>query len=155
MGAWNQTHDEVREHTLPAVNRRIDALVEERVKDVLCRESGPALAQRIQALEHGWSAERAFALVSGAACLVGCALAERLGGRSWLVPAGVGVLLLEQSLTGSSVVMQVMRRLGLRTRRELDLEKFALKGLRGDFLRIPHEGGPELRANAALVAAQS
>jgi hypothetical protein len=44
----------------------------------------------------------------------------------------------------------------VRTRREIDLEKFALKALRGDFERIPkHDGGPLARANAALVAAQS
>jgi len=65
-------------------------------------------------------------------------------------------LMLQQGLLGFGPLAQLVRALaGVRTRREIDLEKFALKALRGDFERIPHDGGPLARANAALVAAQS
>jgi hypothetical protein len=66
-------------------------------------------------------------------------------------------LLLQHGLLGFSPLGSLVRRLaGVRTRREIDLEKFALKALRGDFERIPkNDGGPLARANAALVAAQS
>ncbi|HSP79116.1 MAG TPA: hypothetical protein VLQ93_11335, partial [Myxococcaceae bacterium] len=64
-------------------------------------------------------------------------------------------LLLQQGLLGYGPLAEGVRALGVRTRREIDLEKFALKALRGDFERIPHEGGPLAKANAALVAAQS
>jgi hypothetical protein len=64
-------------------------------------------------------------------------------------------LLLQHGLLGFGPVAELVRLLGVRTRKEIDLEKFALKALRGDFERIPHDGGPLARANAALVAAQS
>ena len=66
-------------------------------------------------------------------------------------------LLLQHNVFGFGPLGGLVRRLGgVRTRREIDLEKFALKALRGDFERIPkNEGGPLARANAALVAAQS
>ncbi|MCI0668974.1 MAG: hypothetical protein L0Y64_00785 [Myxococcaceae bacterium] len=156
MGAWNQMHDdEVREHTLPTVNRRIDEHVEHGVAQLLEKDDSSLLSQRIVALEDGWDCERTFDAVTGALALVGVAAAKRWGGAFWLLPAAAGFLLVEQALTGGSSLIRVLRELGIRTRRELDLEKFALKGLRGDFTRIPHEGGPELRANAALVASQS
>jgi hypothetical protein len=152
---WNQTHDEVREHTLPSVNRRIDAAVETRVAHLLERDDPKAISRCISQLERCWDVERAFSAATGALALVGSVVARRAGGGWWWLPATAGVLLLEQTFRGGSVLMSALRQLRLRTRAELDLEKFALKGLRGDFTRIPHEGGPEARANAALVAAQS
>jgi hypothetical protein len=65
--------------------------------------------------------------------------------------------MLQHGLTGFGPLAELVRAVGgVRTRKEIDLEKFALKALRGDFERIPKsDGGPLARANAALVAAQS
>lgn len=155
MGAWNHMHDDVREHTPEAVNKRIDAQVEAHVAQLVERDDPVALTEHICELEDGWDVERTTGVVTGAAALLGALAAARWGRGWWLLPAAAGAVLLEQALTGGSLLVQGLRSLGMRTRQELDLERFALKGLRGDFTRIPHEGGPQLRANAALVAAQS
>ena len=92
---------------------------------------------------------------ASAVALLGWALVPtRSPGWKLLGGAAAG-LLLQQGLFGFGPLALLVRRLGVRTRKEIDLEKFALKALRGDFRRIPHEGGPLARANAALVAAQS
>jgi hypothetical protein len=77
-------------------------------------------------------------------------------GRGWRVLSGVAAgLLLQHGLLEHGPLAELARTWGVRTRREIDLGKFVLKALRGDFERIPQEGGPLARANAALVSAQS
>lgn len=53
--------------------------------------------------------------------------------------------------------MPVLRRLGVRTREEIDREKYALKALRGDFAEVAvnSESGAVARAGAALRAARA
>jgi hypothetical protein len=48
----------------------------------------------------------------------------------------------------------ILRRKGVRTRREIDEEKYALKALRGDFSKLESESGPiSQRAGEAWAAA--
>lgn len=155
MSEWNFSNEAVRAHTLPSVNRRIDQEVERRLTEIVDRDDSMACQRRLRELESEWEVERALTALIGVGSIAGTIVARRMDGMWWLVPAIGGLVLLEQSLTGGSLLLAALRRIGLRTRREIDLEKFALKGLRGDFLRIPPEGGPKVRANAALVAAQS
>jgi hypothetical protein len=94
-------------------------------------------------------------VAASAVSVLGLVLGAKAG-KGWRVVSGVAAgLLLQHGLLGFGPLAELVRVLGVRTRREMDLEKFALKALRGDFERIPHEGGPLARANAALVAAQS
>jgi hypothetical protein len=59
------------------------------------------------------------------------------GKRSWLLlSAVVGGFLLQHAFTGWCPPVPVLRSLGVRTRSEIDREKFALKGLRADFKKI-------------------
>jgi hypothetical protein len=96
-------------------------------------------------------------VVGSLVSVLGLWLARRDGG-GWRVVGGVAAgLILQHGLTGFGPLAGLVRAVaGVRTRKEIDLEKFALKALRGDFERIPKsDGGPLARANAALVAAQS
>jgi hypothetical protein len=49
----------------------------------------------------------------------------------------------------------ILRRKGVRTRREIDAERYALKALRGDFVEVKREGEPIAEARAAWEAASS
>ncbi len=61
-------------------------------------------------------------------------LLSRLHGRKWLwLSAGVAGFLLQHALQGWCPPVSVFRRLGVRTRSEIDREKYGLKALRGDF----------------------
>jgi hypothetical protein len=64
--------------------------------------------------------------------------------RKWLLlSAAVGGFLLQHAVSGWCPPIPLLRRLGIRTRSELDREKFALEALRGDFKSIDL---PERRA---------
>jgi hypothetical protein len=47
-----------------------------------------------------------------------------------------GGFLIQQALRGDCPPYQLLRRLGFRTRQEIERERYALKALRGDFDRI-------------------
>jgi hypothetical protein len=49
----------------------------------------------------------------------------------------------------------IFRRKGVRTRREIDAEKYALKALRGDFSNVPVNGEPAESAAIAWRAANA
>ncbi|RKG81360.1 hypothetical protein [Corallococcus terminator] len=157
MESWNQTSsDAARTHAPSTVNRRIDAHVESCVRCMAERADRAEMSQYLDKLEREWEMHRAVAVGGSALALAGLLLGGRRGRQGWRVLSGVTLaLLLQQGLTGFGPLSALVRTLGVRTRREIDLEKFAIKALRGDFERIPNDGGPLARANAALVAAQS
>lgn len=154
MGSWNSMHDAVRDHTPGQLNERIDTAVEKRVACLAALERQD-ITRRLAQLERTADVGRAIDFSAALTTLLGVGLLKRTGGKGWALPLIASAVLLQRALTGSALPVPLFRRLGLRTRREIDLEKYALKALRGDFSRVPHEGGPRLRANAALVAAQS
>jgi hypothetical protein len=71
------------------------------------------------------------------------------------VPAVVTTFLLQHALQGWCPPVPFFRKRGVRTMREIDTERYALKALRGDFGPIgpgPHER--DTRASHALQAAR-
>lgn len=155
MESWNQqTGDAVRSHTPDGVNRRIDEKVEACVRH-MADEERPEQSRYLEKLEREWDLNRAVMVGASAVTLAGLAL-SRADGRGWRVLSALAAgLLLQHGVFGWGPLAELVRALGVRTRREIDMEKFAIKALRGDFERVPKEGGPLARANAALVAAQS
>lgn len=93
----------------------------------------PRLTARILELEREWSIERWLETNASTLTLAGVALAA-FGYRKalWLSGAVAGFLLLH-GVSGWCPPLPLLRRLGVRTRGEIDMEKFALKYLRGDF----------------------
>ena len=78
------------------------------------------------------------------------------GDRRWLaLPALVTAFLLQHAVQGWCPPVPVLRKLGFRTMREIDTERFALKALRGDFGPIgPGKQDRNSRASHALQAAR-
>jgi hypothetical protein len=157
MESWNQTStDTVRSHAPEEVNKRIDEHVERCVRH-MAQQDRAEISRYLEKLEREWDLNRAVMVVGSLAAVLGLWLA-RLDGRGWRLLSGTAAgMLLQHGLFGFGPLAELVRAVGgVRTRREIDLEKFALKALRGDFERIPKsDGGPLARANAALVAAQS
>jgi hypothetical protein len=157
MESWNQTStDAVPSHAPTEVNKRIDERVERCVRH-MAQQARPEISRYLEKLEREWDLNRAVMVAGSLLSVLGLWLGRRGRGR-WRILGGVAAgLILQHGLTGFGPLAEMVRAVGgVRTRREIDLEKFALKALRGDFERIPKaEGGPLARANAALVAAQS
>jgi hypothetical protein len=154
MESWNQTStDAARSHVPDEVNQCIDKHVERCVRYMAQQDRGE-ITRYLLKLEKEWDLNRVVSVVGAVVALAGLGMSRN--GRRVLSGVAAG-LLLQHGLLGFSPLGGLVRKLAsVRTRREIDLEKFALKALRGDFERIPKsDGGPLARANAALVAAQS
>ena len=75
-------------------------------------------------------------------------------GRKWFVlPLVVSGFLLQHALQGWCPPVPVLRRLGVRTRLEIERERYALKILRGDFEGVERQEGGALRDASQLLEA--
>lgn len=124
--------DRVQAHTRRCINERIAAETEERVRQA-ASEGTPALSTRIEELENEWSIERWLEMNASALAFSGVLLGLLVNKKFFAIPCLVLLFLFQHAVQGWCPPMPVLRRNGVRTRREIDAEKFALKALRGDF----------------------
>lgn len=95
---------------------------------------------RLQELEREWDIERVLEANAATISLIGISLA-RFVSRRWLIlPAAVGAFLLQHAVQGWCPPVALFRKLGVRTQREIDEERYALKVLRGDFISVGGDG---------------
>ena len=108
------------------------------------------IAGRIIALDREWDMSRALETGVSLVALVGMVLAVSLHSW-WLAMAAVGLLfLLQYAAQGRCLPAAGLRRLGYRTRAEIDREKYALKAMRGDFEAVPLSADRATRALDAV-----
>ena len=101
---------------------------------------------RIGDLEREWDIERAMEVNASAVGLAGLILGAAHS-RKWLIVPGLVLpFLFQNAATGWSPPVSLFRKLGFRSRHEIDREKYALKAVRGDF-----EPNDELRADIAAL----
>lgn len=122
--------DRVRQHSPSHTNLRIDA---ETVESVRRRGTSPAAVERrLDELAREWDIERALFAVTSINMLLGLTASVR--DRRWIAwPFTVAAFQLQHALHGWCPPVSVLRRIGIRTRREIDTERAALKALRGDY----------------------
>jgi hypothetical protein len=141
--------DRVRQNTPPEINTRIDNLTLKRVWQY-AQKSPEEISARIQLLDREWDLERVIETWAAGAALTGVLLSG-VRSRAWLLfPAAVLASLLQHSLTRKSTAVQFFRGLGIRTRREIEAEKYALRMLRGDFEKLQTVSETNHRAIEAL-----
>jgi hypothetical protein len=96
-------------------------------------EGAAAIDGRIDQLDREWDIERTLEMNAGAFALTGMVLGAVIS-RKWLIlPAVIGAFLMQHAVQGWCPPIELFRKLGVRTRPEIDREKYALKALRGDF----------------------
>jgi hypothetical protein len=135
----SKQNDRVRANTSDDVNNSIDQKTEDCIAKYAT--AGPQeIGRRIQNLEREWDVERWLELNASSLAFIGLALGVTHS-RKWLfLPGLVLPFLFEHAVQGWCPPLPVLRRLGVRTRQEIDREKYALKALRGDFQRITRTG---------------
>ena len=120
--------DRIRRATSEEVNYQIDAKAERNV-EWYKGSSQQEIRQRIAELDAEWDIERILTLNASTLTLVGLALGIKRD-RRWLVlPVGVMAFLFQHSVQGWCPPLPLFRRMGVRTRGEIDQEKFALTQL--------------------------
>lgn len=126
------TAQRVPQHTAEQVNRHIAERTPQRLSQLA--QAGPeAINRRLEALEQEWDIERWLEANASTLMLLGVGLGAAMDRRWLLLPGLVAGFLLQHALQGWCPPVPVFRRLGVRTAREIDEERFALKTLRGDF----------------------
>jgi hypothetical protein len=103
--------------------------------------------ERIRELEREWDIERALEANAASVGLVGLVLGITVDRRFLLVPGAVCAFLLQHALQGWCPPLPLLRKLGIRTSREIHDEIIALRILRGDFLE--RTDSPEMALRAA------
>jgi hypothetical protein len=125
------------------VRRSLEHAARKRVERLAARPH--LIARRLRELDAEWDIERALEANAATLALSGASLAFFQDRRWGLVPMVVGGFLLQHALQGWCPPLPVLRRLGFRTRAEIDRERYALKAVRGDFDGLL----PETHARAA------
>jgi hypothetical protein len=125
------TVNRVQLNTAEAINRRIEAATGERIR----RLAGNPLAieRRLRELDREWDLDRVLETNASLIAFAGVALAARRDWRWLILPALVTTFLFQHAVQGWCPPVPVLRRLGIRTAREIEIERVALKILRGDF----------------------
>ena len=149
-----KTTDRVQANTARHVNEEIATEAERRV----LRAAGlgeAAISRHIGELEEEWDIERWLEANAAALAFTGVVLGLFVNKKFLAIPCFVLPFLFQHAVQGWCPPVPMFRRFGVRTRREIDAEKYALKGLRGDFdaLPRPHNGATIDRARRAWQAA--
>jgi hypothetical protein len=147
------TTTRVESHTSAELNRAIRERTDARLAAL--EGTGPERIEvRLRELEAEWDVERALQTNASAIVLAGLALGATVDRRFLLLPAAVFWFFAQHALQGWCPPIPVFRRLGVRTMREIERERFALKALRGDFDGVPAAATAPTaeRVRAALAA---
>jgi hypothetical protein len=140
------TTTRVQDHTSDAVNAAIRERTEQRVAEVAAR--GPeAIRRRLEELDYEWDIERTLEINFASVVLAGVALGGLVDRRWLLLPAVASGFMMQHVLQGWCPPVPVFRRLGVRTAREIEAERDALKALRGDFRNVQ----PTRQPSASVV----
>ena len=124
--------DRVRANTLPEINLAIDTEIAATVR-FYAGKTDYEIAKRIKELDLEWDIERYLEANAAIFTFIGATLGIKKS-RNWFVlPLIVSIFLLQYAVQGWCPPVSVFRRLGIRTRREIEVEKYAMKALRGDF----------------------
>lgn len=144
--------ERILRNTPRQLDRRIHRNTEMRVR--FYSRHPERIEARLEELDHEWDMERVLETNASGLALAGLVLS--LADRRFLaLPFVVAVFLLQHALQGWCPPVPLFRRLGVRTRTEIEAERYALKAVRGDFrgLGDPAEGGSQ-RAHLALTAVE-
>jgi hypothetical protein len=124
-------HDKVREVTSEEENKKIEQDI---LKNLVFYKYNPAeIPERIEELEKEPDIEKALGTNASILALSGVVFSLFFGKKWLLLPAVVTGFLLQHSLQGWCPPLGIFRKLGFRTRKEIETEKHALKILNGDY----------------------
>ena len=126
------TAQRVPENTAEHVNEEIRRRAEQSI--ARCAAAGPqAIDRRLAELDREWDIERTLEMNAATLACTGAVLALTVNRRFAWISAVVTGFLLQHALQGWCPPVPIFRRRGVRTAREINQEKTALRILRGDF----------------------
>lgn len=124
--AFPASADRVRRSTKPQVNEQIDSRIETNIRRYTGSTEG-TIKRRIRELDEEWDVERVLEVNASTLALTSLVLGMMVNRKWFYLTGGVLTFLLQHGLQGWCPPLPVLRRLGIRTRGEIDREKYALK----------------------------
>ena len=146
-----ETASRVEQHTPVVVNERIHKQAQERIAAFQSEDRRAIITQRLQDLDAEWDVERTLQTNFAIFSMIGLALGNKVDKRWFALALGVPAFMVQHALQGWCPPLALLRQLGLRTSREINEERFALKCLRGDFQDLGQR--PDAAALAQAVKA--
>ena len=143
--------DRVRANTGPPVNDRLDLEAQLRLRQAAASGTTDELTRRIRHAADEWDFDRVVETEAALMGLTGLALGVAVHKRLLALAGVVAAMLILHATHGWYPWLTVFRRMGVRTRDEIDRERYALKVMRGDFRTLPGSAAAE-RAAAAWKA---
>jgi hypothetical protein len=126
--------ERVRSSSSAAVNRKIDREIIESLE--YYAQHPDKIEGRIRELDREWDIERTLELNAATLALTGSLLTKFVDKRWLLMPVVVTTFLVQHAIQGWCPPILLFRKMSIRTRPEIDREKYALKALRGDFRNV-------------------
>lgn len=140
----------VRKNTSEDINLKIDQEIQARARYLSFKDKKD-IKKRLNELNKEWDIERTLEVNASAIALTGVLLS--ILNKKWLIlPGIVTAFLLQHGLQGWCPPLPLFRKLGIRTKAEIEKEKTILKSLRGDFKDIASEKDNLIRAEKAINA---
>jgi hypothetical protein len=153
MQANTNEADRVRANTSPKALKNIERTMQEKVL-YYSTQPREVITRRIGELDREWDIERILEANASSLALLGILLGLTKGKRYFMLSAGVLGFLLSHAIQGWCPPVPALRALGVRTRAEIDREKYALKVLRGDFQEVATPP-PSLKENPVADVMQA
>jgi hypothetical protein len=144
--------DRVRKNTSREVNEDIDNQLRECIDHYKGKDNAE-ITKRIEELDREWDIERVLETNMSTVALSGIALSI-FHTRKWIIlPTMVLGFFAQHAIQGWCPPLPLFRKLGYRTRKEIDKEKYALKLLRGDFDIVSEH--PQAKSSERIAQAMS
>lgn len=141
--------ERVRRNTSKKSNKRIDNAI---VNYIEKYSANPQLIpSRIKELDKEWDIERVLEINMSTLSIIGLILAITVSIYWLILPGVVLTFFVQHALQCWCPPIPVFRHFDVRTRPEIDREKYALKAIRGDFSAITLSAG---NAHAVFEAVQ-
>jgi hypothetical protein len=125
-------NDRVEKSTPDSLNQKIEHELKANI-DYYSKLDKAALSKRIADLEKEWYMDRMLITNASALAGIGVALAATVHKKWLILPGVVLAFLLQHGLQGWCPPLPLFRKFGVRSFKEIDRERYALKFLRGDF----------------------
>jgi hypothetical protein len=126
LGSANE--DRIRRSTAMHLNDQIDRQTHSNIQAYV-NSNHSTIRRRIRELDQEWDIERVLEVKASTIALAGLALGLTRNRRWLALPAAVMGFLLQHAVQGWSPPLALLRSMGIRTRGEIDREKYELIAL--------------------------
>ncbi len=130
------TQEKIRDHTTdndadhinePVIDKSFESFKE------YMHKGKATIINRLKELDDEWEIERLLQMNASGIAIAGIVLGILVNKKWFILPGIAATFLLLHAVSGWAPPVPVLKKLGFRTRDEINRERYALKALKGDF----------------------